>query len=310
MDFRFNLAVVCLIGGMGDEDEHQPENNLVWKKYFLRPYDEVERVVCTDKANGEAAHLSARYMGEQAGFVLFVGSKNVHMAVRRREDVEKYQEDRYRVAREVGYAVFDLLESMTPQGVSGLLSLLHHLRLTAVFEVLQPTYQHVVNLSHLSSSQLKFIAFVSAYGDGGQEDSYCDMAPETGFRVCGRLGVPTVGHTVVSVENVDHQMELVRRGHGTEGQVFYFVGKNNTVIGLLKKKTAWYVMARAIREQVSNAATSFNKTGNIRDASKLHDRLCAIQTWLGITVEARDKWIDLGSKFLAWSMDRLKEGKA
>lgn len=166
----------------------------------------------------------------------------------------------------------------------------------------------MVNLSHLPSAQLKFIAFVSAYGDG-PEDSYCDMAPETGFGVCEKLGVPTVGHTVIQPEDVDRQMESVRRGHCTEGQVFYFVGKGNTVIGLLKKKTAWYVIARAIREQVANATASFNKTGNMRGPEKLEERLCAIQKWLGISVEARDKWIDLGSKFLAWSMVRLKEGK-
>lgn len=26
-------------GGMGDEDEEQPENDLVWKKYFLKPVE-------------------------------------------------------------------------------------------------------------------------------------------------------------------------------------------------------------------------------------------------------------------------------
>ena len=26
-------------GGMGDEDENQPENDLVWQKYFLRPLE-------------------------------------------------------------------------------------------------------------------------------------------------------------------------------------------------------------------------------------------------------------------------------
>merc|ERR1719495_1209799 len=104
------FALRKFTGGMGDEDEDQPENNLVWKQYFLRPYEEVERVVCTGKANGEAAHLSVRYLASQksedkeGGFVLFVGSKNVHLAVSRREDVDKYSEDRYRVAREVAAA--------------------------------------------------------------------------------------------------------------------------------------------------------------------------------------------------------------
>ena len=82
------FALRKFTGGMGDEDEDQPEDNLVWKKYFLRPYEEVNRVVCTEKANGEAAHLAARHFA--SGFVLFVGSKNVHMAVKNRGDIEKY----------------------------------------------------------------------------------------------------------------------------------------------------------------------------------------------------------------------------
>ena len=49
-------------GGMGDEDETQPDDNLVWMKYFLKPVDSAQKVVCTRKANGEAAHLSVRYV--------------------------------------------------------------------------------------------------------------------------------------------------------------------------------------------------------------------------------------------------------
>ncbi len=60
--------------------------------YFLKPLSSTSRVVCTQKANGEAAHLSARYI--KGRFVLCAGSKNVHMLVRSREDVNKYKESR------------------------------------------------------------------------------------------------------------------------------------------------------------------------------------------------------------------------
>ena len=143
------FALRKFTGGMGDEDEDQPEDNLVWKKYFLRLYEEVNRVVCTEKANGEAAHLAARHFG--SAFVLFVGSKNVHMAVKNRGDIEKYSESRYQVAKEVANAVFDMLDSLQDDKLAVFLSFLQHLRLTSVFEVLQPSHQHVVNLSHLSS---------------------------------------------------------------------------------------------------------------------------------------------------------------
>ena len=39
--------------------------------------DLATEVICTEKANGEAAHISARYIGNR--FYVIVGSKNVHL---------------------------------------------------------------------------------------------------------------------------------------------------------------------------------------------------------------------------------------
>ena len=46
--------------------------------------------MCTHKANGEAAHFSVRWIRDR--FVVFAGSKNVHLAARGAADVEKYRE--------------------------------------------------------------------------------------------------------------------------------------------------------------------------------------------------------------------------
>ena len=35
------FALKKFTGGMGDEDEEQPENDLVWQRYFLKPLDQV-----------------------------------------------------------------------------------------------------------------------------------------------------------------------------------------------------------------------------------------------------------------------------
>lgn len=48
-------------GGIGDEDDHQPENNDKWREYFIADYSKATSVVCMDKLNGEAAHISTRY---------------------------------------------------------------------------------------------------------------------------------------------------------------------------------------------------------------------------------------------------------
>ena len=54
------FALKKFTGGMGDEDETQPDDNYVWMKYFLKPVSSAQKVICTRKANGEAAHLSVR----------------------------------------------------------------------------------------------------------------------------------------------------------------------------------------------------------------------------------------------------------
>jgi len=42
---------------------------------------------------------------------------------------------------------------------------------------------------------------------------------------------------------------MIRRLRGTEGRVVYFLNGENHVIGLLKKKSTWYIILRALREK-------------------------------------------------------------
>ena len=297
------FALRKFTGGMGDEDQDQPENDRVWKDYFLGPFPETRRVVCTLKANGEAAHLSARHLGPGRGFVLFAGSKNVHLALRRREDVDKYAESRYQVARTVASSVMDALEAVAPDRLPLFLSWLHHRRCTAVFEVLQPDHQHVVSLSHLPSPQLRFVAFA---GPPDVETSYCAVAPETGFHWCGWLGLPSVDHATLAPDEVPARMDAVRRGYGYEGEVLYFVDGGDRVIGLLKKKTAWYVLSRAVREQVANAVHLRTKFGKDPDPDRLPRRLAAIRDWLGFSPACLDRWTALGVAFMTWTLSQLR----
>ena len=80
---------------MGDEDEDQPESNRTWLNYFLKPVENTTEIICTEKANGEAAHLSARFIKNQ--FYLIIGSKNVHLIIGKPGDLEFYTESRYKV---------------------------------------------------------------------------------------------------------------------------------------------------------------------------------------------------------------------
>jgi hypothetical protein len=56
---------------------------------------------------------------------------------------------------------------------------------------------------------------------------------------------------VIPMSEYESKMAAVRRGYGYEGCVFYFLDGRNHVVGLLKKKTAWYIVCRAIRHVTS-----------------------------------------------------------
>ncbi len=81
---KFDLVVYALrkfTGGLGDEDETD-RNAQDWRKYFVKDVKESKFVASLQKANGEAAHLACRWLDGE--FVLFAGSKNVHLVFKKK----------------------------------------------------------------------------------------------------------------------------------------------------------------------------------------------------------------------------------
>ena len=81
-------------------------------------------------------------------------------------------------------ATLNMLSKMSAENLQILLNFLHHTKSTAVFEQLQPSYQHVVDLSYLSDgkSTLKFITWTSAFKNKSSDiESYCSIRPD---KVC------------------------------------------------------------------------------------------------------------------------------
>ena len=85
-EIKYDLVIYALrkfTGGMGDEDDLD-RNAKDWKMYFLKDLNEAAYVCSLKKANGEAAHLACRWLNGQ--FVIFAGSKNVHLAFRNKSE--------------------------------------------------------------------------------------------------------------------------------------------------------------------------------------------------------------------------------
>jgi len=313
---EYDMAVFALkkfTGGMGDEDEDQPDNDLVWQKYFLKPLEEVTKVVCMIKENGEAGHVSVRVIDDK--FFFIAGSKNVHLMFRTAEHLENYTDGRFSVAKMVGHAWLQQLDKIQSSKIPSLLSFLHESKLTMIFEILCPAYQHVVDLSNLSQPHLKFLTFTRQYREGIEDKAHESLAafsPDKCIDFVRQFGLDSANYEVIAAHETEQRMMKVRKGIDYEGEVLYFLDKNYSTIGLLKKKTTWYIILRAIREKVSYVFSTYKKnpgawssTENRKLLVKLNKRLEEIQKWLSLTDQEKLEWQILGKSFQNWLVEKL-----
>ncbi|CAL8101708.1 unnamed protein product [Orchesella dallaii] len=69
-------------------------------------------------------------------------------------------------------------------------------------------------------------------------------------------------------------------------------------MGLIKKKTAWYVILRALREKVSTFNSSTCSSTSMPDRlSQIASRIKEIQSWLGFSDEFAEGWIKISTAF-------------
>ncbi len=54
----------------------------------------------------------------------------------------------------------------------------------------------------------------------------------------------------LAFKDTQDYLTKIRKDYGYEGAVLYFLDQDYNVIGLLKKKTAWYIIIRAVREKL------------------------------------------------------------
>ncbi|KAJ3088269.1 hypothetical protein HK102_009144 [Quaeritorhiza haematococci] len=293
-------------------------------------------------------------------YVWIAGSKNVHLMARSIKDLEShYKDQRYFMARNVFSAIWDLMHpndatanaAADGKGLSPLtttvasakvdqdrfLHLLWSQHFTACFELLDPSDQHVENLSFLGpagSVALQLYALVSFDRAVKDENYFCEP-PKIAFGLARMAGIPTVDMKEVPLQVVvkgDAAKDLgedeilkrliadIRLSHGKEGAVLYFVDGKGWVLGLLKKKSIWYVAIRAIREKFKNyqrlsPQASPPKGGKpaptvaeiqSRTATKLKSRFTEIGSWLGLDATALESWKSLALAANDWMAEKVK----
>lgn len=276
-------------GGAGDDDDTAGEaSSDAWRQFFLADPAACDTVVSMDKVNGEAAHLACRIVDGQAA--VFVGSKNVHLVLcaapatvaAAGADAEAllsaYEgQDRATYALGVGRCVLAALRQMGPARAEGLLRFLSARRVTANFEAVLRSNQHVVpyDVPGDAVGQLHFLCFTTNRYPAEDEDGPGAKAtlcvdPSLGLRVAAALGLEPCDYRVLHASPASdgdgdgatavtarHEVE-VRGMEGTEGRVLYFV-RDGQCVGLMKKKAVWYIVVRAIREKCRRMGNQFAK---------------------------------------------------
>ena len=181
-----------------------------WKNYFLKDIKTTTSLVSMEKANGEAAHFSCRYI--DGDFLICAGSKNVHLVFRRPDQIDQYySEERYSYARKISHDVWKNLERLDAELRNILLSFLCWTKLTIIFEILIPTSQHVVDLSYLKEPLLMFITFTESklYE---KPTSLCCMPPELSIEIAKLFDFSCVKWSKVLYSDVENHLVKVRKG--------------------------------------------------------------------------------------------------
>ncbi|XP_021968652.1 uncharacterized protein LOC110863611 [Folsomia candida] len=290
------FALKKFSGGMGDEDESPGYQNL-WQNYFLQTTEHAVKVICTKKANGEAAHFACRNIFGENYFCL--GSKNVHLLVKTKADIEKYNDSRYLVARTVAETFFQQIVDNCDTKLEELVKYLNDEKCTIVGEILQPKYQHIENLSHLESPQIHFICWTS-FKLIDEDETLCPKPPNVAIDEARSFGLLTVDYEIIDADASEDYMAKIRTEFGYEGRVLYFADKDDNIIGVLKKKTAWYIILRCLREKMCHFSSAKDSSSLQEKCKKVTKRIQEIQRWIGFSDEYMLSWTNLGTEFVKW----------
>lgn len=260
--------------------------------YFLQDLysDDDVKVISMQKINGEAGHFSM--IEFQNSNYLVCGSKNVHMICSKPSDIERYEGSRFNVAKVVAHTAFELLQTQSHTQSIAFFEFVKKTRVTIVCELLQPYHQHIVDNSHLEETKLVPFAFTAIH----VKNTLTALQPLLALKLLNAFGfkTPTFEVFKYSADAFKQHVDEIRGMYNTEGVVCYMV-KNSKVFGMLKIKSAWYILSRAMRELVGKVQYSKIEVGEFSD--KVKRRFDEINKWLKLDENTISIWKDLCMKF-------------
>lgn len=122
-------------------------------------------------------------------YYIIAGSKNVHLLCKTYADIDLYTDTRYAVAKTVAISVLNTFQKMSESQLIWLKQLLNATKMTVVCEVLQPDYQHIVDLSYLKEATVNFLMFCSVATE--RTVSFTAIPPHLGLVLAETFGLST-----------------------------------------------------------------------------------------------------------------------
>jgi len=244
------------------------------------------------KANGESAQVALCPFDNS---VWVIGSKNRKIAVKTRDQVGQYRNDsQYLVAVQAADVFFNYLEKLSAEKLQELKNLLSVTRWTLNFEFENPNYQHIVRLFE---AQLVLIGCSGIHISSGRTSH-----PIIGCAIARYFGFGTVlgDLTVYPKDQLEIQCQRVTRQWHSEGVVLVLLDQLANVVDLVKVKSWWYILLRAIREKLRVMKTEQARIGV---KSKIVQRIKTLQNSMNIAPEYADAFSRLGCAFTDWLVE-------
>ena len=205
--------------------------------------DNWDTIVFTEKANGEAFHVSGfRHNGN---LYAIGGSKNVHILVNLNDDVDQQFLDIVeRQPKRVDYATKMLKAFLQLPNYRKVLDFCVSKGTTFVGEYINPEHEHIVDYDR---EHILFFAITHP------DSLYTWCSPVEAQKIFKDLGVEAVEAIVGNRQTIDAIKEDFYNRKNSEGSVIYYVANGQTVY-MQKYKNKQYTVLRTIREMYKSGA--------------------------------------------------------
>ena len=284
--------------GISDIDDDDNHDN--YEKYFIQDTSTTKNIISMEKMNGDSFHFSYRFLYDK--WYLFIGSKNSHIMISEKSDIDLYTDDRYNVSKKFAKSFFtQILNNKSRKDLIALYNLIHFTKITAICEILQPSYQHIVAISNSNNddddddddSKIIFLHFSPTFNE---LNSLTAFPPHITIKVMKLLNLTCAPYRII--DNLNHiEKENIRQDTNSEGRVLYYLNENYETIGLVKLKTIWYTCLRALREKV----TWYIKTKSNDIWVKIDERYDKIQQQqFNLTHDEVNYWKEIAKNFIEW----------